>query len=923
MADEEDTKPKLRTVDKTQNSAVLGKYISQKFNDKYEKSINDASGHIMRGFEYIFQNNDELYAPKIIDMFFKVFMVMCTVVVNVNEIEFKRRLFIKLLAKLQPNSNEKTKTGLSDDSKHDNVNVNDDNMLRPPRRRTQILLDKNLLSNTDNHLLSNTENHLLSNIITKCRTIVFNKMLGGGPDDPAKSSQMRCFLSQKTENIINQYMESNLEYGTVRDEIMYRLQDAIQQKYSQFQTKLIVCQAINKNIVALIDNVADKILDMCAGRELETFYVLMEDDAVQGFIRTIGKKNHDLKNACRYIDNNKDKVIVSEIIIDVLKDNMGDIVNDNGMENTDKILSDPAPTMLDKLNYRLSELLYRISGPPPKKGGGDNLSPMDYYIDDILADIASDIYDKIKDNVNTLDSTEITEIMTTAINGYLDDMSIDNTAKTNNIRVVGHMFDCLFGFLNDKMKLHLMYVYYFPNEETRLSVQKYDEPRLKDAGKTADVEYKTKIGGIGNSSIESYSSPNKRNFIQLGGGLASESVIFGLPNNKIHTPADNTLMANRNIYDIVIAPFYQEMESEDFQKAIVGTMNRHMTHLSEAIAGSIKDNTFSDLLNAYIFKTGSITHTVIERAKRLCDHLTDKDKPTAISFTIFYLLKKYLYWGKYSVKLGIPINMNNAYVRDTIGYVNMNHYTGEFNTYTFGITKSKISTKINIPEVVGIKRTNYKRVGDMANRSFDRSKESDAQIELDIKTTVDKAIKDYESYAKKIIDRLKANNINFSERNTSKIIENTIKKMNTDKLQLPSYVELTANNPRNTRVIQEAKEYIKNNIKTIEADLKKSLKNHVDALYKIQPIKRVDRTTPEEKRAQYNKSRDTFGPRNPKTLNNPIPPRGGGSTRASRRILPQKKTRRVHPTKPTRKTRKSRPIRKSGVRGTRKIRRVF
>lgn len=868
-----DAPPKERVVDREANSAVLGKYISQKFHDKYDNQINNAGKHIMKGFTYIFEKNDELYKSQIIDTFFRVFMVMCIVVVNVNEIEFKRRLFIKLLKTLQTKLSVKTKTELSKDSKPSQTTSNDDK-------------------------------HLLSNIITKCRTIVFNRMLGGGPDDPAKSPKMTCFISQKTENIINQYMNANLEYGTVRDEIMYRLQDAIQQKYSESQTKLIVCKAINENILALIENVVDKILKMCAGRELETFYVLMEDDAVQGFIRTIGKKGNELKTACRYTDWNIDKfnpVIIVSKIIDVLKEKMGD--NNKGDNNkVDKILSDPAPTMLDKLNHRLSDLLYRISEPPntSKKGGGDNLSPMDYYIDDILADIASDIYDKIKDNVNTLDSSEITEIMTTAINGYLCDMSINNTAKTNNIRVVGHMFDCLFGFLNDKMKLHLMYVYYFPNDKTQLSVNKCDDNRLlSDAGKTADTCYKTKIDSISKYAIDSYSPPKKSKFYSgLASELASDSVIFGLP-KTINIVEDDTLMANRNIYDIVIAPFYQVMESERFQTVIVETMNCHMTDLSKAIAHSINKIKFSELLNAYIFKTGSITHTVIERAKRLCDHLTGKDKPSAISFTIFYLLKKYLYLGKYSVKLGIPINMNNAYVRSSkFLEVGINDYTKEIN--------NGIITKIN----------NLKAFGGMANRSFDTSKEDAAQMELDIKTTVDKAIKDYESYAKKIIDRLKANNINFPDINTSKIIEDTIKKMKTDKLQLPSYVERTAHKLRNTHVIEEAKNYIKNNIKTIKAKLTESLKTHIDALYKKQPIKRVDSTTPKEER-------DTFDLRNLKKRKEPNPPRGGGSARASRKRPPQKKTRRVHRTKPTRKTRKSSPIRKSGLRRTRKIRRVF
>jgi hypothetical protein len=117
---------------------------------------------------------------------------------------------------------------------------------------------------------------------------------------------------------------------------------------------------------------------------------------------------------------------------------------------------------------------------------------------------------------------------------------------------------------------------------------------------------------------------------------------------KTDKKVDN--VANRAMFDILIQPFYQVMESNQIQEGIQTQM---VNYMNVVFGNLVKDNNkeLVKILLEYIQLPESMSQMVISRANQLGKSKHDKIK----KFILFYLLKKYLYWGTASKKLGIPI----------------------------------------------------------------------------------------------------------------------------------------------------------------------------------------------------------------------------------------------------------------------------
>ena len=143
---------------------------------------------------------------------------------------------------------------------------------------------------------------------------------------------------------------------------------------------------------------------------------------------------------------------------------------------------------------------------------------------------------------------------------------------------------------------------------------------------------------------------------------SNESIIFDTRENK---PAVNNAM-----FDRLIAPFYGVMKQESTQKKIQEKMTNRMIGIFANLAKST--DLIKDVLVKYIYLPDSMTQMVLTRAKHFA-----KDKPMNIqSFMTFYLLKKYLYWGRASHQLGLPENPRIVGLTKE----NRDDYINQFNT---------------------------------------------------------------------------------------------------------------------------------------------------------------------------------------------------------------------------------------------------
>ena len=668
----QDDPPKVRNVDKPKNSAIIGKYISDKFNKKYGDYLKKANNDMLNGFNYALTQNG--VQAKIQETFLRVWTIMATVAINSNEIDFKRKLL------------EKT-------------------------------VKKTIQDNSPNSVL-------LYNTVKKLRHITLLDLFRGGAgkdgisggaepsgETPALTPEMQCFISNRTNELIESYLKQDMEIQTVSDEIVYELQGSIQAHFSDPKIRLEVCSSIDHSVKQMIVSIVNMIVDW--GNPLETFYVLLDDTVVQGFIRTIAKKNGEL-NELLNEKISRQNTINQKIqkIFTFLK----------GVEFA-KIKTARIPSALDKLNIRLTSLLGGLMKGPAKSkpaktvdtsgftqlmnGGGDNLSPADFYLDDIMSNIVDEAYDTI--NQSPLEPGPINETIQSVVSNSLlylqSNASSNQTIKEKTGSVLRHMFGCIFGLFNEKMKAHFMANDCFTDKRINdvLTLKIKDSETKYNESITNLIERTVSTNVIIRSVIES--TPSK------------ESIIFDTRKDK---PAVNNAM-----FDRLIAPFYGVMKQESTQKEIQEKMANMMIGIFANLANST--DLIKDVLVTYIYLPDSMTQMVLTRAKHFA-----KDKGANIqSFMTFYLLKKYLYWGRASHQLGLPENPRIVGLTKE----NRNDYISEFNKIIDNNSKIQSSDQSQVENLF----STTSKIGRQITRPVDN-----------VASIYGKATEDFGSKAKKL-----------------------------------------------------------------------------------------------------------------------------------------------------------------------------
>jgi hypothetical protein len=637
-----DAAPKVRVVDKPKNSAIIGKYISDKFNKKYGNSLEQANADMLNGFNHVLAKKE--VHEKIQETFLRVWMIMATVAINSNEIDFKRKLLEKTVDKIDK------------------------------------YLDVQLSYNTVKKLRHIT-------LIDVFRGGAGKDSISGGAEPsgetPVLTPEMQCFISNRTNELIESYLKQDMEIQTVSDEIVYELQGSIQAHFSDPKIRLEVCSSIDDSVKKMFDSIVDMIVGW--GNPLETFYVLLDDTVVQGFIRTIAKKNAKLNELLneKISDSNTIQKKIQKIFT-FLK----------GVEFA-KIKTARIPSALDKVNIRLASLLGGLMKGPAKpepaktvntstftslmNGGSDNLSPADFYLDDIMSNIVDEAYDTI--NQSPLEPDPINETIQSVVSNSLLDLQLNATSnltiKEKTESVFRHMFGCIFGLFNEKMKAHFMANHCFTDKR----INDVLELKIKDS----ETKYNESITVL----IEPTLFTNTITRSEIVSNPSNESIIFDTRENK---PAVNNAM-----FDRLIAPFYGVMKQESTQKKIQEKMTNRMIGIFANLAAKDIQGSIKNVLVKYIYLPDSMTQMVLTRAK----HFAKYKHMNIQSFMTFYLLKKYLYWGRASHQLGLPENPRIVGLTKE----NRDDYINQFNTTmdnnTNPIQKSQVENLFSTTSRIG------------------------------------------------------------------------------------------------------------------------------------------------------------------------------------------------------------------------------
>jgi hypothetical protein len=145
----------------------------------------------------------------------------------------------------------------------------------------------------------------------------------------------------------------------------------------------------------------------------------------------------------------------------------------------------------------------------------------------------------------------------------------------------------------------------------------------------------------------------------------------------------------------MIEPFYGAMDSPSTQGQIQTQIVQRMKRLFTEFANVDKPPIKSVIAN-YIFLPGSMPQMVLTRAKQI-----SKGKADNIQlFVLFYLLKKYLYWGAASSRLGFSANPRLAQFKKD-DKPTADQYMDEFNTNIKNVERKNITNLMKSTAAVG------------------------------------------------------------------------------------------------------------------------------------------------------------------------------------------------------------------------------
>ena len=405
----EEPATEFKNINKKENSKKIGKIVKQKFDELNDTS--DVSKVVFAGLEKHLYENKNSFSKQMCETLRQIVNQYMVLSVYANEEKCKRILFTNIV--------HKCITFIKKANQSEN----------PP---------------------------LIQNIGLKLYNIMVIQNQRGGDATNTETdtdTKMKCFVSDRTDEIIQSYFDKNVHSQHISDELIFQLCKRLYALYNDENpiNKKKLSQHIDSYIDKFITKTANTIADFFPeNKTLETLYILLDDVVIQGFIKEIGD-NHPTLQSKLTEKTNMNMLHVLETIHGELNRNV----------------KSKAPVyFLEHLNTRISQALKTLQ---QKVSGGDtkiSLAPTDYSIDDIIVSIVDDAYKTVKEAIDTqLTEEGILDIFTKQIGAYFRPPLLDNL-ETEFSGLFGNILHCIFERFNPNFYLHVFYVSNFEKTET-------------------------------------------------------------------------------------------------------------------------------------------------------------------------------------------------------------------------------------------------------------------------------------------------------------------------------------------------------------------------------------------------------------------------------------------------------------------------
>ena len=621
----------FKNVDKKENSNKIGKIVKQKFEELNDTT--DVGKVVFSGLEKQFNDNKPTFSKEIFDTLRHIVHQYMLSSTYANEENFKRIIFTNIV--------EKSIAGLKKNTSNDG------------------------------------EQRIVQNIGLKLYNImVIQNPQGGGDSSGEKNKnnndaadiKMKCFVTDRTEEILQTYFNKNVSSQSISQDIIFQLCKLVYSTYNNDsptnQKKL--SEYIDGYVVKVMEQTANTIIDFFPeNKMLETLYILLDDVVIQGFTKQIGDNHATLSNKVKEKPHT-DILPVLEKMHEELKRN---------------IKSKPPVYFLEHLNTRISQALKSLqqTGGETWSETGDtkiSLAPTDYNIDDIIVSIVKEGYAKIEDAIDVqLTQEGIMRVFTEQITAYFQPPWIDNIDVVFSGLVVD-VLHCLFEMFNDNFYLHVFYV-------TNLNISNFndiDTPLYNALIKTIPHYNKTtihKTTGLDGENpfitetIYEFKTITQSKTQSMPPATASSTTTTALQkggrDNNYTIYADNPkkMVIHDTIYEIINKRILQSIYSSKFKDDLFNIIHEPLLKKIDAIKPV---DTLSSLEHYSVFNQ-TVYSEFISKSIRLALHEIQKNPKmftkTKPEFIVQYLcivmnglMNEYLYMNIRSTKVSLQLNMN-------------------------------------------------------------------------------------------------------------------------------------------------------------------------------------------------------------------------------------------------------------------------
>ena len=633
----------FKNVDKKENSNKIGKIVKQKFEELNDTT--DVGKVVFSGLEKQFNDNKPTFSKEIFDTLRHIVHQYMLSSTYANEENFKRIIFTNIV--------EKTIAGLKKNTSNDGEHRIVQNI---GLKLYNIMVIQNSQGGGDGHIGGDSSGEKNKN------------------NNDAADIKMKCFVTDRTEEILQTYFNKNVSSQSIGEDIIFQLCKLVYSTYNNDsptnQKKL--SEYIDGYVVKVMEKTANTIIDFFPeNKMLETLYILLDDVVIQGFIKQIGDNHATLSNKVKEKPHT-DILPVLEKMHEELKRN---------------IKSKPPVYFLEHLNTRISQALKSLQQTGGETGGetgsetGDtkiSLAPTDYNIDDIIVSIVKEGYTKIEDAIDVqLTQEGIMRVFTEQITAYFQPPWIDNIDDVFSGLFVD-VLHCLFEMFNDNFYLHVFYV-------TNLNISDFnniDTPLYNALIKTIPHYNKTtihKTTGLNGENpfitetIYEFKTITQSKTQSMPPATASSTSTTttalqkGGRDNNYTIYADNPkkMVIHDTIYEFINKRVLQSIYSSKFKDDLFNIIHEPLLKKIDAIKPV---DTLSSLEHYSVFNQ-TVYSEFISKSIRLALHEIQKNPKmftkTKPEFIVQYLcivmnglMNEYLYMNIRSTKVSLQLNMN-------------------------------------------------------------------------------------------------------------------------------------------------------------------------------------------------------------------------------------------------------------------------